>query len=215
MDDKIKSLLSGITWIGHASFRIENAGRVIYTDPWKLPAGIGGDGDFVLVTHDHYDHLSAPDIRKALKKGGKVIMPECCRLKFPTADRYVLPYTKLRYEGLDLYVTAAYNTDKSFHTREMGHVGYILDLDGVKAYQTGDCDAFPHMRDFSCDVVLLPVSGTYVMDPVTAVDAVRMLNPKVAIPMHYGDPDVVGSRADAERFKSLAPCEVVILDPLR
>lgn len=215
MDEKVAQVLKGITWLGHASFRIQTTSKVIYIDPWKLPGKFGGDGDVVLVTHDHYDHLSPNDIRKALKKGGKVMMPQCCRDKYPHADIYVLPYTKHHWEGLDIYVTAAYNVDKRFHTREMGHVGYIIEVDGVKVYHTGDCDAFPHMRDLTADIMLLPVSGTYVMDPLDAVNAVEMVKPQVAIPMHWGDPQVVGTRQDAEKFKSLAPCEVVILEPAR
>ncbi len=214
MDEKIKNMLNNIQLIGHAAVKITGS-KIIYIDPWKLPAGMGGDGDLILVTHNHYDHLSIPDIKKALAKDGKTLVAECCREKFPTADQYTLPYMKHRIAGLDVYATAAYNIDKQFHTREMGFVGYIIELDGVKIYQTGDCDAFPHMRDFECDIVLLPVSGTYVMNPSQAVDAVNMLKPKVAIPIHWGDPDVVGSRKDAEAFQKLAPCEVVIKDPIR
>jgi len=214
MDDKIRDMLSKIQWIGHDAIKI-NASKVIYFDPWKLPAGMGGDGDIVLVSHDHYDHLSIPDIRKALKKGGKAMVAECCRDKFPDADRFTLPYMKHRLDGVDIYVTAAYNIDKKFHPREKGYCGYIVDIDGVKIYHAGDTDAFPHMRDFECDIALLPVSGTYVMNPAEAVDAVNMLKPKLAIPIHWGDPDVVGTRADAEKFKALSPCEVVILEPVK
>lgn len=214
MIESIKNIVDKIQLIGHSAVKISGS-KTIYIDPWKLPSGMGGDADLVLVTHDHYDHLSIPDIKKALAKEGKVLAAECCRSKFPNADSYTLPYMKHRIAGIDVYATAAYNIDKQFHTREMGHVGYIVSLDGVKIYQTGDCDAFPHMRDFECDVLLVPVSGTYVMNPSQAVDAVLMLKPKVAIPIHWGDPDVVGSRKDAEVFQKLSPCEVVIKDPIR
>lgn len=214
MDDNIQAMIDRIDWLGHASFRIRGA-KTIYIDPWKLPADVGGDGELVLVSHDHYDHLSPNDIRKALAKGGQTAVAECCRAKFPKADHYLMPYTKHKLNGVDVYVTAAYNVNKQFHPREQGHCGFILTLDGMKIYHTGDCDAFPHMRDLTCDIMLLPVSGTYVMNPSEAVDAVNMVKPKVAIPMHWGDPDVVGSRTDAEEFKRLASCEVVIKEPLR
>jgi L-ascorbate metabolism protein UlaG (beta-lactamase superfamily) len=57
------------------------------------------------------------------------------------------------------------------------------------------------------------VSGVYVATAEEAVKAAEMLKPKVVIPMHYGS--IVGSRADAERFKELWPGEVVILEPQR
>lgn len=214
MDEKIRAVVDKIQWLGHASFKL-NGSKTVYIDPWKLPGGLGGDADLVLVTHDHYDHCSPKDIKKALAPGGVVMAAECCRKLYPNATEYTLPYMKHRLAGLDVYATAAYNTNKKFHPREYGHVGYIVILDGVKIYHTGDCDAFPHMRDLTCDIVLLPVSGTYVMDPGEAVDACNMLKPKIAIPMHWGDPEVVGTRQDAERFANVAPCEVVILDPLK
>jgi L-ascorbate metabolism protein UlaG (beta-lactamase superfamily) len=214
MDDKIKKAVEGIKWLGHSSFKLVGS-KTVYIDPWKLPAGTGGDGDLVLVTHDHYDHCSPADVKKALKKGGKVLAAECCRSKLPNADEYTLAWMHKMIADLEIYVTAAYNINKKYHLREYGHVGYVVTLDGVKIYHAGDCDAFPHMRDISCDIALLPVSGTYVMDVGEAVDACNMLKPKVAIPMHWGDPDVVGTREDAERFKRVAPCEVVILDVTR
>ena len=214
MDDKIREMVDRIVWLGHASFKLRGS-KTIYIDPWKLSETAGKDGDLVLVTHDHYDHCSPPDIRKALAPQGKVLAAECCMKRYSHADKYTLAWMKHRIADLNIYATAAYNTNKRFHPRELGHVGYVVELDGVKIYHAGDCDAFPHMRDISCDIALLPVSGTYVMDPLEAVDACNMLKPKVAIPMHWGDKDVVGTRDDAEKFAGLAPCEVVILEPAR
>ena len=214
VEDKVRAAVAKIQWLGHSSIRLTGS-PVVYIDPWKLPAGVGGDGDLVLVTHNHYDHCIPEDIRKALKPGGKVMAAEACRDKYPKADSFVLAWTRQKIAGLDIYVTAAYNINKKFHPREEGFVGYVITYDGVKIYHAGDCDAFPHMRDISCDIALLPVSGTYVMDPLEAVEACHMLKPQVAIPIHWGDPAVVGTRDDAERFKKLAPCEVVILEQTR
>ncbi len=60
------------------------------------------------------------------------------------------------------------------------------------------------------DVALLPVSGTYVMTAEEAVGAARVIEPRVAIPMHFGS--IVGSKVDAETFKKGAPCRVEILE---
>ena len=62
------------------------------------------------------------------------------------------------------------------------------------------------------DVALVPVSGTYVMTAAEAVTACNNIRPTLAIPMHYGA--IVGSPADAERFRSGAPCRVEVLVPL-
>jgi len=65
------------------------------------------------------------------------------------------------------------------------------------------------MRGMEADIALLPVSGTYVMTAEEAAEASKNMRIKVAIPMHYGS--IVGSERDAEEFKRLAGCEVVIL----
>ena len=64
-----------------------------------------------------------------------------------------------------------------------------------------------------CDVALLPVGGTYTMDAREAAEALAVIRPKVAVPMHWGD--IVGCEADARRFADQAPegIEVVILTP--
>ena len=67
----------------------------------------------------------------------------------------------------------------------------------------------PEMENIAPDIVLIPVSGTYVMTVDEAVQAVTKIKPKVAIPMHYGA--IVGTLADAEKFKNQAKCEVHIL----
>ncbi len=53
--------VDNIHWLGHATFRIEDGRTQIYIDPWKLPAG-APKADVILITHSHYDHLSADDI---------------------------------------------------------------------------------------------------------------------------------------------------------
>jgi L-ascorbate metabolism protein UlaG (beta-lactamase superfamily) len=83
-------------------------------------------------------------------------------------------------------------------------------MDGTTVYFAGDTDFIPEMKSLKCDIALLPVSGTYVMTAEEAAEAAAALNPKVAVPMHYAA--IVGSEADAERFKSLVKnCRVEII----
>jgi L-ascorbate metabolism protein UlaG (beta-lactamase superfamily) len=59
------------------------------------------------------------------------------------------------------------------------------------------------------DVALLPVSGTYVMNAGEAAEAARRIQPRVAVPMHWGEH--IGTRADAEAFAERAPVPVEIM----
>ncbi|MEM3944077.1 MAG: MBL fold metallo-hydrolase, partial [Thermofilaceae archaeon] len=89
----------------------------------------------------------------------------------------------------------------------------IVELGGVRIYHAGDTDLIPEMESLRghVDVALVPVSGVYVMTAGEAVEAVRRIQPALAIPMHYGA--IVGDRRDAESFKRLLEgvCEVAII----
>ena len=113
--------------------------------------------------------------------------------------------------GIEIEVVPAYNLDKAFHPRNNNWLGFIITIDGIRVYHSGDTDLIPEMDTFSVDIALLPVSGTYVMTAEEAVEAAKRLSPKLAIPMHYGA--VVGSGEDALRFKEAleGTCEVVVL----
>jgi L-ascorbate metabolism protein UlaG (beta-lactamase superfamily) len=89
-------------------------------------------------------------------------------------------------------------------------VGFILGIGTVRIYHAGDSDEIPEMAGAKgVDVALLPVSGTYVMTAAEAVKACNVIQPKLAIPMHYGA--IVGSPADAEAFRIAVKCRVEIL----
>ena len=88
----------------------------------------------------------------------------------------------------------------------------VINIDGKRIYHAGDTDNIPEMSNLTnIDVALLPVSGTYVMTAMEAVEACRKINPKIAIPMHYGA--IVGGQSDAESFKQRASgiCRVEII----
>jgi L-ascorbate metabolism protein UlaG (beta-lactamase superfamily) len=118
---------------------------------------------------------------------------------------------------VEIEAVPAYNIDKfrspgiPFHSQQAGHVGYVVAVEGMQLYFAGDTDRIPEMVDIRCDVALLPVGGTYTMDAQEAAWAAADIGPQVAVPMHWGA-GVVGTRADAERFRSLYDGQVVILE---
>ena len=93
-------------------------------------------------------------------------------------------------------------------------MGFDLNVRGERLYHSGDTDVIPEMDSGQgVDVALLPVSGTYVMTAGEAAEAARRIQPRVAVPMHWGEH--IGTRADAEAFAEQAPVEVQILEPQR
>ncbi len=207
-----------IRWLGHDGFLLEKENRVCI-DPFKLKEPI--QADYVLATHEHFDHWSIDDLKKTVGPNTVIVT---IQLNWKDATKLgakavvvVKPGDRKEMEGVTIEAVPAYNISKFrepgkvFHPKEDGRAGYIVTLGGVRFYHAGDTDLIPEMEKIRVDVALLPVSGTYVMTADEAVQAARMINPALAIPMHYAS--IVGSTADAEHFKSAAGCPVQILQP--
>jgi L-ascorbate metabolism protein UlaG (beta-lactamase superfamily) len=211
VEDPVASYLKGLTWLGHASFRFERGGVVVYFDPWRI-AGAPHDADLVLISHSHYDHLSPEDVAKVATARTTIVTVQDCveklrQAQVPGTIRVVKPGDRLQLVGANVEAVPAYNTNKEFHKKESGWVGFILTLDGVRVYHAGDTDYIPEMSTFQAEVALLPVSGVYVMTAEEAALAVKAIAPRVSVPMHYGS--IVGTEADARRFQKLAVGSVV------
>jgi L-ascorbate metabolism protein UlaG (beta-lactamase superfamily) len=190
------SLLDATEWLGHSAFRIL-ADPVIYIDPYDISPG--PPADLILISHSHYDHLSPEDVKKIQKKE-TVIVTEKSGVKKLSGDvRTVTPGDTLTVCGVTIEVVPAYNLNKTFHPKKNGWLGFVIDIRGRRIYHTGDSDLIPEMGNIRADIALLPVSGTFVMTAQEAVEAALLINPSVAIPMHYGA--VVGGIGDAQAFK--------------
>ena len=192
-------MLDKIYRINHDCFRIEGE-VMVYTDPFHLPEGLP-KADLVLISHDHFDHCSPEDLSKIAKDDTAFVSIEACRDKLKGDVHIVKPGDTIEVKGVKIEAVPAYNTNKHFHPQAAGHAGYIFEMSGQRIYFAGDTDHTPEMKDMQVDIALLPVSGTYVMTAEEAVEAATAINPKVVIPMHYGD--IVGTTEDAERFKKL------------
>ncbi|MGV8074824.1 MAG: MBL fold metallo-hydrolase [Syntrophobacteraceae bacterium] len=204
----VKDAVKKIHWLGHDTMQIEGS-VVVCFDPFQLTGT--HPADLILISHDHGDHCSPDDVAK-VRKEGCVIVTDASSAKQLTGDiRVVAPGDRLQVKGVDIEVGLAYNLDKPFHPKEAGGLSFVITLDGVRYYHSGDADFIPEMKELKVDVAFLPVSGTYVMTAEEAVEAAKAIKPKVAIPMHYGA--IVGTEDDAVSFKRAleGKIDVVIL----
>jgi L-ascorbate metabolism protein UlaG (beta-lactamase superfamily) len=206
-----------ISWLGHDSFKIKN-GKTVIIDPFKIRP-TSDKADILLISHEHFDHFSLDDIKKVVNENTTiltipVVKKELSGLKVKEV-KAVKPGDKLKLGDVSVEVVPAYNLNKFrepgkvFHPKEDGKAGFIIGINGVTVYHAGDTDAIPEMKGLKPDVALLPVSGTYVMTPEEAAQAAKMVEPRLAIPMHYGV--IVGTEKDAQKFKQLTTVEVQIL----
>lgn len=202
------AVTSNIHWLGHDTFRIEGE-QVIYTDPFKIKKTDAAD--IILITHEHHDHCSPEDIKKVQGPDTVIVSPADCAAKLQGNIKVVKPGDTIEIRGVTIEAVPSYNTNKQFHTKARGWVGYVFTVKGRRIYIAGDTDYITEMKNIRADIALLPVSGTYVMTADEAVQAALDIKPKVAIPMHYGS--IVGTKEDARKFaeKLKGKIEVVIL----
>lgn len=207
-----------INWYGHDAFTLEK-GTKICIDPFKLSKSI--DADIILISHDHFDHCSLEDLKKiSSDKTTIVSAKEClskldnlkCREKLGITPGEEKTVNDVKIRAINAYNINKINPDtkRPFHPKEDNKVGFLIKINAVTIYHTGDSDHIPEMNDLRPDVLLIPVSGTYVMTAKEAAQAVEKIKPKIAIPMHYGT--IVGSENDAKEFSQLVKsCDVNIL----
>jgi L-ascorbate metabolism protein UlaG (beta-lactamase superfamily) len=204
----VQEMVKKIEWLGHDGFRI-NASKTIYFDPFQITGG--PEADLIFISHDHFDHCSPDDVAKIQGDKTAIITEPNSAQKLSGDVKTLKPGDTLEIEGVKIEAIPSYNTDKDFHPKKNNWLGFIVEVDGVRIYHTGDADFIPEMKSMAVDIALLPVSGTYVMNADQAVEAAQAINPKVAIPMHYGA--IVGSEEDAQKFKQAleGKVEVVVL----
>ena len=212
-------LLDSIEWLGHSGFRVRVGRAVVYIDPYRV-ADDAPPADLILVTHGHYDHFSPQDVERLTTRNTWLVGPAAVAERVSGQVHSIAPGEVLEDElvrGVHVAAIAAYNTSKRgpdgepFHPREAGWVGYEVNVRGERLYHSGDTDVIPEMDSVTgVDVALLPVSGTYVMTPQEAAEAARRIQPRVAVPMHWGEH--LGTMDDARAFAERADVEVRIME---
>jgi L-ascorbate metabolism protein UlaG (beta-lactamase superfamily) len=205
--------IDNIHWLGHATFRIEDAKTQIYIDPWKLPAG-APKADVIFITHGHYDHFSPEDIAKIEQPSTKFVAPADVAAKLKGKQvTSAAPGGEYHVGALGVKAVAAYNIGKQFHKKDEGWVGYVITLSsGERVYHTGDTDVTPEMKAVRTDVALMPCGGTYTMTAAEVAAAANAFKPAVLIPMHWGD--IVGSKADAEAVAKAFTAGKAVIRPV-
>ncbi len=180
--------MARLLYQGHGSYRIISKDNVvIYIDPY---AGEGYEvpADLILVTHQHRDHNQLQLVAKK---------PTCTIIQ-DTEALLDGQYQSFEVLGIHIQAVAAYNKN---HKRE-DSVGYIVTVDSVKVYCSGDTSTTEEMKDMAAmnlDYALLPIDGIYNMDAREATICAELINAKHSIPIHM-KPGALFDRKLAETF---------------
>ncbi|NQT48247.1 MAG: MBL fold metallo-hydrolase [Chloroflexi bacterium] len=174
-----------ITWLGHSCFRIRGRGATLVTDPYSETVGYmwpDPTADIVTISHGHDGHNDSSRINgdaKIVSRPGE-------------------------YEIKEVLITGL----PGFHDSEQGNlrgknIMYLIEMEEVTFCHLGDLGHLPSSRQVeelsNTDVLFVPVGGISTTDARMASQIVRLLSPKVVIPMHY-QTDVVTWLEPLDKF---------------
>ena len=205
-------MLESIEVLCHSSIKL-NTEKIIYFDPFRINENYH-DADIIFITHDHYDHYSEEDIDKVEKTGTVIVAPEDLLAKLLKKGFQkeniitVKPNESYTVKNIKFTTIPAYNINKQFHPKENKWVGYLIEIDGSSYYIAGDTDITEENQKIKCDVAFVPVGGTYTMNYKEAAELINIIQPKVAVPIHYGS--IVGTEQDAANFSKLVSPEIKV-----
>ena len=174
-------------------------GLTIYFDPYDIKEKVS-NADYIFITHPHWDHLDIDSINNIANEKTIIVGPSSVIEKLDKSFNLleVEPNKTYNLDNITFKTVPSYNIGRDYHPKDVRYVGYLLILNDITYYIPGDTDVIEELKELNADVIFLPVGGTYTMNREEAVELANTINPKYAIPIHYGL--AVGSREDAKYF---------------
>jgi L-ascorbate metabolism protein UlaG (beta-lactamase superfamily) len=218
-----------IRWLGHACLLLESDGVNILIDPFLTgnPAAAARPGDvpadFILVSHGHGDHVG-DTIDIARRTGATVIA------NYEISDwlraKGVAKVHGQQHGGGHAFPFGRVKLTLAFHGSALpdganggNPCGFLVTLkDGKKIYDAADTGLFGDMRligEEGLDLAILPIGDNYTMGPDDALRAVKMLEPKKVMPIHYNTWDLIAQDATAwaEHVRKETKAQAAVLKP--
>ncbi len=224
----ILCIMVKLTWLGHSAFMVEMEGKTILIDPFlnenplaPIKANDIKKADIIVVTHEHSDHYGdCASISKKLNSKVVALFETAIKAQKEGASETIGTNigSPFYVDNIKIVFTQA------FHTGNPS--GVVIFGEGIGIYHAGDTGLFGDMKIigelYKPYAALLPIGGFFTMGPEEAGYAVKLLKPKVAIPMHYNtfppiqqDPkkfeEEVKKRSKVTRVKILKPGETIEL----
>ena len=184
-----------ITFIKHGSLMLTYDGLQIQVDPVTMFADYSTfpKADFILITHEHGDHLDSVAIKQLTKNNTRIIINQSSRDIISKGDVMKNGDSLQLTDNIRIEAVPAYNTTEGrekFHPRHRDN-GYIVNIEDLRIYIAGDTEDIPEMKELrNIDIAFLPVNQPYTMTVDQAVDAANMFSPTILYPYHFGDTDV-------------------------
>ncbi len=204
-----------IRWLGHSFVEFTTAdNKVVLFDPWTKDDGNPGcpvgteeieQADLILLSHDHFDHMGSAvalcNKTGALLGGPVQTVKRLVAEGFNEKQVVNFGFGYMVGGGVQLDWVKVTSTP-AFHASDTAcALGNIVQAaDGTTVYHAGDTSLFSEMalygRLYPMDVAIVPIGGVFTMDAYQAAEAVKMLSPKKAMPIHYASFPIVAKTAD-------------------
>ncbi len=231
----------GLRFVGHSTVRLELAGHAVLTDPvltdrvsalrrvtGSCRAADRADVDLVLLSHLHGDHVHLPSlrllhphVRVVVPRGaGDWLLAKGIRRVTELAPGETIEHGDLLVTGVPAEHSGHRWGPRSTRGPQAEAMGHLVEGAGRRVYAAGDTDLFPAMADLTgVDVALLPVwgwgptLGPGHLDPARAAEAVDLIRPTAAVPVHWGTLAPAGLPRAPGRYG--ARMRTVLTDPPR
>lgn len=215
-------------WYGHACFLLQSGDVKILIDPFVTgnpTAPVQAQdlsADYILVSHGHGDHLG--DTVEIAKRTGATVISNYEIHNWLLAQGLKKVHPLHIGGGVNLpwgrvKLTIAHHgsglPDGSYGGNPCGFLVY---LEGKKIYHACDTGLFYDMKligEEGIDLAILPIGDNFTMGPEDALRALKLIQPKKAVPIHYNTFDII--RQDPHRWAAAAEKEagikVTVLEP--
>ena len=217
-----------LTWYGHAALGLETAGHHVLVDPFlsdNPAASISPDrvpAEFILISHGHGDHVG--DTEQIAKRTGALVISN-----FEIASWFEKKGLKAHgqhlgggfnhpfgYLKLTLALHGSALPDGSYGGNPAGFL--LTTTEGKRVYLAMDTGLFGDMRligEEGIDLAVLPIGDNFTMGPDDALRAVKLIQPKHVIPIHYDTFDLIAQdvSAWANRVQAETSAHVHVLKP--
>ncbi len=223
-----------VQWLGHSALWIEGAGKKVLIDPFltENPSAAAKaeevSADLILISHGHGDHVG--DAVAIARRTGATVATNYEIAQWLQQPLRGLPEPKvhgLQHGGAFLFdETIRVKLTLAFHGSALpdgsnggNPCGFLLTFpDGLRIYDAADTGLFGDMAligEEGIDLAILPIGDYYTMGPDDSIRAIKLIQPRYVLPIHYNTFPTIAQDAQAwaARVRSETSAEPIVLKP--